>query len=102
MELSLTAHGYQVNTAGGGEDALVLASEQRPDLILLDMMMPGLNGLETLKLLAAHPDLKKVPVILVSAALPLTQRRDSGWVDFMQKPFALPQLIAKIEKYIQR
>src|SRR3954465_9024450 len=64
----LTRHGYSVETAGNGEDALRLADETAPDLLLLDMMMPGMDGFELLSRLKQRPALQRLPAVFLTAA----------------------------------
>src|SRR5688572_24274148 len=100
LDLALTRAGYRVLKASNGEEALLGIREWKPDLVLLDIMMPGLGGLETLKVLKSHPDFKQMPVILMSGARPLARQSDYGWSEFMHKPFTTDQLVKVIEKYI--
>jgi CheY-like chemotaxis protein len=58
--------GYTVKTAGNGEDALTLIKKEKPDIVLLDIMMPIMNGLEVLKRLKANPKTKHIPVLMLS------------------------------------
>ena len=71
----LTRHGYEVATAGNGDEALALATAQVPDLLLLDMMMPGMDGFELLAQLKQHPELRKLPAIFLTAAVGLPTLR---------------------------
>lgn len=100
MEYALVSHGFDVMTAQSGEAALLAIKDRHPDLILLDIMMPGLSGLETLQMLKSHAQFKKIPVILVSAASPLGKQSDYGWADFIQKPFMLTDLIVRVNKQL--
>ena len=67
LEARLAAQGYEILTAGDGEQALALARGQHPDLILLDVMMPGVDGIEVCRRLKADAALPFMPVILVTA-----------------------------------
>src|SRR5437879_8609577 len=67
LQLRLESQGYEVITAGDGEAALAVIRDQRPDLVLLDIQMPKLDGIETVKRLKAVPTLPFIPVILVTA-----------------------------------
>jgi CheY-like chemotaxis protein len=64
---ALSSAGYQVTTAADGEEALRLANDQRPDIILLDMMLPKISGTEVLKALKANPATKDIPVIVLTS-----------------------------------
>src|SRR5437879_13347416 len=67
LQMRLESQGYEVITAGDGEAALALVRDQLPDLVLLDIMMPKLDGIATVKQLKADPALPFIPVILVTA-----------------------------------
>jgi CheY-like chemotaxis protein len=99
LELVLKAEGFKVLTATSGEEALIFAKDAHPDLILLDIMMPGMGGLEALKFLKSHPDLKQIPVILMSGARPLVRQSEYKWVEFLFKPFDAKQLIAAVKAH---
>ena len=87
----LENQGYRVRVAHDGEAALAAAREERPDLLLSDVMMPRRNGLEVVKAMRAQPDLHDVPVVLTSAG----RKPDIRWpgVEFLPKPFDLGQVI---------
>lgn len=102
MKLELTAQGFRVVTAAGGEDALRLAEEQRPDAIVLDVMMPDISGLEVMRRLRERAN---VPIILVTA-----KDKDSDKVrglelgadDYVVKPFNPDELGARIRAVLRR
>jgi DNA-binding response OmpR family regulator len=100
LELVLSEKGYQVATASGGQEALTKAQLERPDLVLLDIMMPQMDGWEVLKLLRVDEATAQVPVAMLSAR---TEARDrvqglqEGAIDYICKPFSLSELIGKIE-----
>jgi diguanylate cyclase (GGDEF)-like protein len=86
----LQDHGYEVFTASNGTQALEAASAERPDVILLDIMMPGMDGIEVCRRLKADADLRSIPVILVSALAKeadLIRGLDAGGQDYIIKPF---------------
>lgn len=96
VELELQHEGYEVTKSGNGREALTLALEQDFDLILLDIMLPGLNGLEVLRRLQKE---KEVPVILLTARDAVMDKvagLDAGAVDYVTKPFAIEELLARI------
>ena len=96
VELELLHEGYQVEKSGNGREALQLALRNRYDLILLDIMLPGLNGLEVLRRLLKE---KEVPVILLTArdaVMDKVSGLDAGAVDYITKPFAIEELLARI------
>ncbi len=96
VELELLHEGYTVSKAADGRTALSMAVENQYDLILLDIMLPGLNGLEVLRRLNIdHP----TPVILLTARDAVMDRvagLDAGAVDYITKPFAIEELLARI------
>jgi DNA-binding response OmpR family regulator len=100
LELVLSEKGYQVSTASGGQEALTKAQLERPDLVLLDIMMPQMDGWEVLKLLRVDEETAEVPVAMLSAR---TEARDrvqglqEGAIDYICKPFSLSELLSKIE-----
>lgn len=93
LEESLTAGGYRVLRAWSGTEALLLLEKQTPDLILLDLMLPGLSGEELL------PKIKNTPVIVVSAKVGIDEKVDmllGGAADYVTKPFEMRELLARI------
>ena len=96
VELELVHEGYRVEKSGNGREALDLALKNHYDLILLDIMLPGLNGLEVLRRLLKE---KQVPVILLTArdaVMDKVSGLDAGAVDYITKPFAIEELLARI------
>lgn len=87
--------GYSVSTASNGRAALAIVKQERPDLILMDVMMPELDGLETLRHLRTGPESAAVPVILMSAAAYLTPDSADGMA-FISKPFNLDHVLAVV------
>ena len=86
----LTFDGYNVQTARSGEGALKLVQESRPDLILLDILMPGMDGFEVCSRLKADEDTKDIPVIFVSSMTDIDSKVRGfkvGGVDYINKPF---------------
>ena len=97
VELELLHEGYQVSKSGNGREALTLAEEGDYDLILLDILLPGLNGLEVLRRLQ-HEQIG-TPVILLTARDAVMDKvagLDAGAVDYITKPFAIEELLARI------
>lgn len=93
----LTYAGFEVLRAHGGVEALTLARAERPDLILLDVMMPDLDGRDTCRVLKMDQDLRRIPVVLFSSADEHdVYWRGAGADAFLQKPFdirALPEFV---------
>lgn len=96
IELELKHDGYEVSKSGNGREALEMALENDYDLILLDIMLPELNGLEVMRRLSRE---KSVPVILLTArdaVMDKVSGLDAGAVDYITKPFAIEELLARI------
>jgi DNA-binding response OmpR family regulator len=93
LEETLTKEGYTVSRAYSGTEAVLVLSTMKPDLILLDLMLPGLSGEEVL------PQMKGIPVIVVSAKVDMDNKVDlllSGAADYVTKPFDIRELLARI------
>ena len=100
LELVLREKGYEVVTASGGHEALTKAQLEAPDLVLLDIMMPQMDGWEVLKLLRVDEETAHIPVAMLSArteAKDRVQGLQEGAIDYICKPFSLQELLGKIE-----
>ena len=100
LEMVLREKGYQVTTASGGHEALTRAQIDKPDLVLLDIMMPQMDGWEVLKLLRVDEETRRIPVAMLSArteAKDRVQGLQEGAIDYICKPFSLTELLGKIE-----
>ncbi|OHD15196.1 MAG: hypothetical protein A2Y38_04795 [Spirochaetes bacterium GWB1_59_5] len=101
---TLTQAGFHPLQAKSGERALQIAAKARPDLILLDIKMPGMDGFETIKRLKADPATADIPVIFISA---LNQIEDkvqgfrSGAVDYVSKPFQKEEVVARVGTHLR-
>ncbi|HEV8241410.1 MAG TPA: response regulator [Thermoanaerobaculia bacterium] len=104
LQVVLERGGHQVLAAPSGLEGLVTAQGERPDLILLDVMMEGMDGWEVLKLLKLDPATHDIPVVMVSAR---TEPRDKirglqeGAVDYVAKPFSVRELVHTIEAILE-
>jgi two-component system alkaline phosphatase synthesis response regulator PhoP len=99
LDFSLGMEGYEVLTALDGEQAVEKARAEKPDLIVLDIMMPKLDGYETCKRLKADPETKDVPVILLSAKGRNVDQKvgfEVGADDYITKPFSPRKLVERI------
>jgi two-component system alkaline phosphatase synthesis response regulator PhoP len=103
LEFSLGAEGFEVITANNGELAVEKAKQEQPDLIVLDIMMPVLDGYETLRQLKREQETKDIPVILLTAKGRDVDKRlgfEVGATDYIVKPFSPSRLIERIEEII--
>ena len=100
LDFSLHAEGFDVLSAHNGEDALSLAREQGPDLIILDVMMPGKGGIETCRALKNDPETARIPVILLTARASKADRdagEQAGADDYITKPFSPQKVIESVQ-----
>ena len=101
----LAKAGYRVSTAANGTDALKTASEQRPDVIVLDLMLPGLSGLDVLQALRKQEDTRDVGVIMLTARREEADRirgLSLGADDYLTKPFSPNELTLRVAAIIRR
>ena len=93
---------FELKSASSGDEALQIVTEYYPDLILLDIMMPGLNGYEVCRKLRENPDLRRTKIIMVSAKAMVSERLkgyEMGADDYITKPFEEDELLAKVRVY---
>jgi two-component system, OmpR family, response regulator MprA len=99
----LAFEGYEVDTAGSGSEGLLRAAESPPDLVVLDVMMPGIDGMEVCRRLRGAG--VQVPILMLTARDAVTARvqgLDAGADDYMVKPFALEELLARVRALLRR
>ena len=105
LRIRLANHpGFRILEAANGSDALELTRQQRPDLIILDWLMPGFNGIEVLKALRESPELTIIPVIMMTVKSELSaqaQGQAMGVVAYLIKPFDAPRLMETVEKALK-
>lgn len=97
----LQVKGYQTLEAGTGEDGVRLAAERRPDLVLMDIQLPGMNGIDALKALRAEPATAAIPVIALTASVMQQDRQEimrAGFDAFIEKPINLREFLATVQK----
>ncbi len=103
LELTLKKGGFEVISCRDGQEALALAVSTLPQLIVLDVMMPGLDGLGALRQLKENPATRAIPVIVLSAkghALTRVEAEVAGTALFLAKPFSPNQLLGDVQKII--
>jgi DNA-binding response OmpR family regulator len=104
IQTNLSARNYKVITGADGEQGLALAHRQPPDLILLDIRLPGITGWNVLKTLKSDSELKSIPVIIMTASETTDDSKQAiemGAVEYFSKPFDLHAFIACIGKTLQ-
>ena len=105
VQAALRFHGFEVITAASGGEGLALARSERPDLILLDWMLPLISGLEVCRQLRRKPATRDVPIIMVTARGEEADRirgLEGGADDYVTKPFSLSELMARVQARIRR
>jgi two-component system cell cycle response regulator DivK len=100
----LQAKGYQTLEAGTAEDGITLAQRHNPDLVLMDIQLPGMNGMEALKVLRADAATAAIPVVAITASV-MTQDRqqimDTGFNGFIEKPINLKEFLATVQNSVR-
>ena len=94
---------YEITEAENGEEALAAIAKQRPDLILMDIQLPIMDGYTATRLIKTDPALRSIPIIAVTSyavAVEEKKARAAGCDDYMTKPFSPRQLLAKIRQYM--
>ena len=102
---NLEAAGFEVMSADNGEDAVLMAYEERPNLIVLDWMMPKLSGLEVCRQLRSKKETKEIPIILLSARsedVDKVRGLEMGADDYVAKPYSVVELMARINTQLRR
>ena len=105
LSYNLEAESYRVRHTADGEDVQRLISEERPDLILLDWMLPGISGIEVCRLLRTRTETRDIPIIMLTARSEEAERvrgLATGADDYMVKPFSVPELLARIRTILRR
>jgi CheY-like chemotaxis protein len=98
-------HGYQVYEAGSGEEGLALAGRVAPRLVMMDIELPGIDGIEALRRLRDEEHTRAIPVVAVTASVmgqEIKRIEDAGFDGYLQKPVTLKDLLAAVEELLAR
>jgi two-component system, OmpR family, KDP operon response regulator KdpE len=102
MRVTLTAQGYEVDDARSGDEALEKLRQRQSDLVLLDMNMPGLGGIETCRLIRADSEVGVIMLTVRDSEADKVEALDAGADDYVTKPFRTPELLARIRAALRR
>lgn len=104
VKVILEKNGFNVLQAFVGQEGLNMAKREKPDLIILDVMMPNMDGFEVAKRLTGMGKTKNIPIIMLSSAAQFKDKMrgiESGAVDYITKPFDNEELIEKVKEYVK-
>lgn len=105
LAYNLEAEGWRVRVTANGEEVMKMIADEKPDLVLLDWMLPGLSGIEVCRLIRARPETRAIPVIMLTARSEESERvrgLATGADDYVVKPFSVPELTARIKAILRR
>jgi two-component system, OmpR family, phosphate regulon response regulator PhoB len=105
LAYNLEAEGYWARAIETGEEVAGAIADERPDLMLLDWMLPGISGIEVCRLMRARPETRSIPVIMLTARGEEGERvrgLATGADDYMVKPFSVPELMARVRTILRR
>lgn len=105
LKLRLDMAGYEVVVAGNGQEAVSKAKTESPDLVLLDLMIPKMDGYEVCRVLRSHEATKMTPVVVLTALQmvgDIDKAFEAGANDYLSKPFTNERLLAKIQKLLPK
>ncbi len=105
LEYNLTREGYKVSLVSDGDEALYAIEDEKPDLILLDWMLPNVSGIEICRQVRARAELKDIPIIMLTARSEEDDRirgLETGADDYLTKPFSMSELTARIRAVLRR
>jgi two-component system cell cycle response regulator DivK len=101
----LQAKGYATIEAATGEEGIRLAAERKPDLILMDIQLPGINGIEALRVLRANPETATIPAVAVTASVMQQDRKhitEAGFDGYLGKPLNLKEFLETVRAMLER
>ena len=104
LQVNFEMEGFNVSTANDGVEGLEKARAERPDIVLLDIMMPRMDGLQVTKALKGDPETKDIPIILLSAkaqASDIQAGKDIGADDYLTKPFDPLELLERVNELLE-
>ena len=104
LRLELETEGFAVFTVTNGAKAVIAAREQKPDIILMDIQMPVMNGVEATRTIKNEPDIKHIPILMVTVLETkddVIQGLEAGAIDYIIKPFFLPELKARVKAVLR-
>lgn len=105
LQYNLKKEGFKVSMAADGEEAMILVEERKPDVVLLDWMLPKVSGIEVCRRLRANQDTKNLPIIMLTARGEEADRirgLDTGADDYIIKPFLMKELFARVRAVLRR
>ena len=105
LRYNLEAEGFHVSHAESGEEAEIMVAEERPDLVLLDWMLPQVSGIELCRRLRNKPETRAIPIVMLTARGEEGDRirgLSTGADDYVVKPFSLPELMARVKAILRR
>ena len=105
LRYNLEAEGFRVSHAETGGEAEIIVAEERPDLVVLDWMLPTVSGIELCRRLRARPETRSVPILMLTARGEESDRirgLSTGADDYVVKPFSLPELMARVKAILRR
>jgi two-component system phosphate regulon response regulator PhoB len=105
LRYNLESEGYEVRDTGQGEEAHFMIGEERPDLIVLDWMLPGVSGIEICRMIRANSGYRDIPIIMLTARSEESERvrgLATGADDYIVKPFSVQELLARIKTILRR
>ena len=105
LDYNLSAEGFRISAAADGEEALLMVSEDRPDVIVLDWMLPSVSGIEVCRQLKTRAETRAVPIIMLSARSEDADKvrgLETGADDYVVKPYSVSELIARVRNQLRR
>lgn len=105
LQYNLEAEGFRVAMAVNGDEALLMVKEERPDLIVLDWMLPNVSGIEICRRVKANPETRAIPIIMLSARSEEADRvrgLETGADDYVVKPYSVVELMARLRTQLRR